>query len=49
MEMGCGGRMEEKVQGIRSIIGRYNTDGDINSIGNGKAKDLICMTHGHEL
>ena len=20
-----------------------------NSIGNGKAKELICMTHGHEL
>ena len=42
--------MEEKVWGIRSIIGRYKIDGDIkNSIGNGEAKELICKTSGHEL
>ena len=45
-----GGRMEKKVQGIRSINGRYKIDGEVkNSIGNGETKDLICMTHGHEL
>ena len=32
------------------LIGRYKIDGEVkNSIGNGKAKELICMTHGHEL
>ena len=43
--------MGEKLQGIRSINGRYkNRQGEVkNSIGNGEAKDLICMTHGHEL
>ena len=42
--------MEEKVQRIRSIIGRYKIDGEVkNSTGNGKAKELICLTHGHEL
>ena len=42
--------MGEKVQGIRSIIGRYKIDGEVkNSIGNGEAKELVCMTHGHEL
>ena len=41
---------EEKVQGIRSIIGRYKIDGVVkNNIGNGEAKELICMTCGHEL
>ena len=40
-----------KVQGIRSINGRYKIDrGEVkNSIGNGEAKEFICMTHGHEL
>ena len=39
-----------KIQGIRSIIGRYKRDGEVkNSMGNGEAKELICMTHGHEL
>ena len=49
--MGRGqGRMGEKEQGIRSIIGRYKIDGEVkNSIGNGEAKELICRTHGHEL
>ena len=44
-------RMEEKVQGIRSINCRYKIDkGEVkNSIGNGEAKVIICTTHGHEL
>ena len=43
--------MGEKVQGIRSINGRYkNRQGYVkNSIGNGDAQEVICMTHGHEL
>ena len=43
--------MGEKVQGLRSIIGRYKRDrADVkNSIGNGEAKEIICTTHGHEL
>ena len=45
------GRMGEKLQGIRSINGRYkNRQGEVkNSIGNGEAKELICITHGQEL
>ena len=44
------GRMEEQVQGIRSINSRYNIDrGRLRIVGNGEAKELICMTHGHEL
>ena len=42
----------EKVEGIRSINGRHGIDGGRgknNSMGNGEAKELICMTHGHEL
>ena len=52
---GCqwGGRGEEwgeKVQGLRSIIGRNKVYGEIkNSIGNLESKELTCMTHGHEL
>ena len=42
--------MGEKVQGIRSLNGRYKIDGEVkNSIGNGEAKEHICTTHGHEL
>ena len=42
--------MGEKVQGIRSINGRYKIDGKVkSSIGNGEAKELTCTTHGHEL
>ena len=42
--------MEEKVQGIRSIICRYKRDrAGKNSIGNEEVKELVCMTHGHEL
>ena len=46
-----GGRKGEKVQGIRSINGKYKKDqGEVkNSIGNVEAKELICMTYGHEL
>ena len=44
------GENEEKVQGIRSINGRYKVDREVkNSMGNGKAKELICVTHEHEL
>ena len=44
------GRKGEKVQGIRSIIGRYKIDGVVkNNIGNGEAKELICTTYGHEI
>ena len=36
--------MEEKVQGIRSIIGRHKIDGEVkNSIGNGEAKNLYVQ------
>ena len=42
--------MGEKVQGLRSIIGRYKIYGDVkNSIGNGEAKEFIRTTRGHEL
>ena len=42
--------MGDKVQGIRSITGRYKIDGEVkNSIGNGEAEELICRIHGHEL
>ena len=42
--------MGEKVEGIRSINGKYKIDGEVkNSMGNGEAKELICTTHGHEL
>ena len=47
---GGGGRMEERVQGISSINGRYKIDREVkNSIGNGEAKQLVCTTHGYEL
>ena len=42
--------MGEKVQGIRSINGLQNRQGEVkNSMGNEEARELICMTHGHEL
>ena len=42
--------MGEKVQGVRSIIGRHKIDREVkNSIGNGEAKQLVCTTHGYEL
>ena len=44
------GRIREKIQGITSIIGKYKIDREIkNSVGNGEAKELTCMIHGHEL
>ena len=45
------GEWEEKVQGIRSIIGRHKIDMTEvkDSIGNGEAKELICTTRGYEL
>ena len=52
---GRGRIREEKVQGIRSIIGRHKIDGERtlrmvkNGIGNREFKELICTTHGHEL
>ena len=42
--------MGGKVQGVRSINGRYKIDGEVmNSIENGEAKELLCTTHGREL
>ena len=49
MGRGCGG-IGEEVSGLRST-NRYlqNSHGDVkDSIGNGLAKELIRMTHGHE-
>ena len=43
------GRMGEKMKGLRSTIGRHKIGDVKNSIGNGEAKELIFMTHGHEL
>ena len=44
------GAMGEKVQGIRSVNGRYKIDrGILIIMGNGEAKELTCRTHGHEL
>ena len=45
------GRMGEKVQELRSTNWQVqNRQGDVkNSIGNGEAKELICVTYGHEL
>ena len=45
----CGG-MGEEVRGLRSTNRKLqNNHGNIKySIGNGVAKELICMTHGHE-
>ena len=44
------GREGGKVQRINSINDRWKRQGEVkNSIGNGEAEELICMTHGHEL
>ena len=45
------GRMGEKVQGVRSINGRYKIDrGRLRIVmGDREAKELICTTHRHEL
>ena len=44
------GRMGEEVRGLRSTNRQLqNSHGDVKySTGNGVAKDLTCMTHGHE-
>ena len=39
------GNEREEVQEIRSIIDRYKIGEVKNSIGNGKAKELLCTTH----
>ena len=43
--------MGEKVEGLKSLFSKKkNRQGDVkNNIGNGKAKELICTTHRHEL
>ena len=39
-----------KVTGIRGINDRYKIDGEVkNSIRNVETKELVCMTHMHEL
>ena len=44
------GREEGKVQRMSSISGRYKINrGRVRIVGNVEAKELICMTHGHEL
>ena len=50
MGRGSGG-IGEKIQGLKSIIGRYkNRQRDIeNNTRNGEAKELTCTTHAHEL
>ena len=43
------GRMGEKVEITKYKLVDTNMHRDVkNSIGNGEAKELICMTHGHE-
>ena len=43
------GRMYEEVRGLRSTHRwSQNSHGDVKySMGNGVAKELMCMTHGH--
>ena len=43
------GREGGKVQRISSIDDRWKIDRGKNSVGNVEAKELISMTHGHEL
>ena len=45
------GGMGEDVRGLRSTNRQLqNSNSDVKySIGNGEPKELICMTHGHEL
>ena len=46
-----GGREQEKGTGNKKHKQQVkNRQGEVkNTIGNGEAKELICMTHGHEL
>ena len=47
---GVGGREGGKVQRISSIDDRWKIDrGRVKIVGNVEAKELISMTHGHEL
>ena len=48
---GAVGGMGEEVRGLRSTNRQLqNSHGDVNyGIGNREAKELICVTHGHEL
>ena len=48
MGRGCVG-MDEEMRGLRSTNRQLqNSHGDVNyNIGNGVAKELICMTYGH--
>ena len=41
--------MGEKVQEIRNISGGYKIGEVKNSMGSEEAKELICMTYGHEI
>ena len=41
--------MGEKVQRVRSVDARYKIDGEVNTMGNGEANELTCMTHVYEL
>ena len=41
------GRMGEKVQGLRSTIGRYKIDRGVLS--KWRSQRILCTTHGHEL
>ena len=48
MGEGCGG-MGEEVRGLRNTNKSQNSHGDVKyRIGNGVAKELICLTHRHE-
>ena len=49
-QRGEGWRIGEKVLGIRSMVGGYRIDREVkNSMGSGKAKELICKIHRCEL
>ena len=47
---GEGGERVKRCRDLRSImVGTKYTGGFKNSIGSGEAKELMCMTHRHEL
>ena len=48
---GCRGSMGERCRDYEAQIGRYKIDRENskNNIGNGEAKEFICIIHGHEL
>ena len=48
---GSRGRMGEKVQELRSTYWQVqNRQGDVKkTVGNRVAKELVCITHGHEI